>query len=1346
MKRTMGAWLLLAAIIGCENSKQRAGDSPPLGVIKQPLWVEQQKLLASDGAPDDYFGYSVSISGESAVIGAYWDDDKGYSSGSAYIFVRNGITWTQQQKLVASDGVEADSFGTSVSISGETAVIAADRDDDNGFNSGSAYVFIRNGTSWTEQQKLVASDGAQDADFGNSVSIGGDTIIIGAPGDDDVGDYTGSAYVFVRSGTNWTEQQKLLASDIAPDHIFGNSVSISGETAVIGAIGDDNNGDTSGSAYVFVRSGTSWTEQQKLLASDGTEDDRFGVSVSISGETAVIGADGDDDNGNLSGSAYVFVRSGTSWTEQQKLLASDGTESDVFGNSVSISGDTAVIGAYSDFRDSHRGSAYVFVRSGETWLEHQKLLANDGSGYRFGYSVAVNGPTTVIGATGDQDKGSYAGAAYVFILEPPKENGASCSINAECESNFCVDDVCCDTACDSLCSTCLAANKVSGADGVCGSVRDGIDPRSDCTDQGAASCDQDGQCNGSGGCRLYAQGTSCGSTSCSDNSVIGQSCNGSGECVDNPSGTPCDPYVCSAGACATPCSGDTDCVSGYFCSSGTCTLKLANGYSCGAASHCQSNQCVQGVCCNTACSGTCLTCLSAQKASGPDGTCGYVRDGIDPRSSCPNDGAASCDRDGQCDGQGACRLYAQGVSCGSTTCSGNRVTGQICNGTGDCVTESGGTDCAPYICQSGACNNPCSNNSHCLSGFFCDSGTCRAEQGNGASCNAGEQCASNYCVEGVCCDSACNSTCVSCLQANKAFGADGVCGSVRDGIDPRAHCPDDGAASCDRDGQCNGSGGCRLYAQGTACGDTACNNNLVTGQSCNGSGDCVNDPGGVDCDPYICENGSCANPCTNDDQCLTGNFCDQGTCKAKQARGSSCSKDSACVSEYCSEGVCCDSACDGTCQSCLQALKASGADGECGDIRDGIDPYAECPDDGASSCQRDGQCDGAGGCRIYAQGVSCGSTSCSDNLVSGQICDGDGSCVSSSGTDCAPYLCQVGACTNPCVNDDDCIEDHFCDQGTCKQKLENGATCSADQQCSSGYCVQSICCDSACDGICRSCLRADKTVGDNGFCGNVKDGIDPRGSCPDDGAASCDNDGQCDGQGACRIYALGVSCGETSCSDNLVQGAICDGEGECIAESSGVDCAPYLCLDGACTNPCTEDEECQSGAFCDFGTCKAKLPGGANCERYSECESDICQEGICAAVVVDAGADAGAQDADTEDAGDDASSDAGDAGIDAADAGHLDSGTGGSDGSGGVGGSAAAGNGGDASGGAGGTDEQKDDGGATAENDAGATEEDKPKRKSYYSCQVQSLGGKGEPLGWLIAVVVVLAWRRSYQY
>jgi len=388
------------------------------GILPQPLardtWSEIQKLLASDGTAGDRFGYTVSLDGDTALIGAGDDDDNGMDSGSAYVFTRSGMTWTQQAKLLPSDGATDDRFGYAVSLDGDTALIGACLDDDNGGSSGSAYVFTRSGTTWTQQQKLLPSDGASGDWFGRFVSLNGDTALIGSDCDDDNGEDSGSAYVFTRTGITWTQQAKLLPLDGSTWDIFGWSVSLDGDTALIGAGNDDDNGYNSGSAYVFTRSGMTWTQQAKLLPSDGEQEDWFSWSVSLDGDTALIGAYLDDDNGGSSGSAYVFTRSGTTWTQQQKLLASDGAFFDHFGCSVSLDVDTALIGAYDDGDNGDfSGSAYMFMSNYPPYIPHDPSPVNNS------INVSIDQYLSWIG--GDPNNDSVTYDIYCGTsLTPPK--------------------------------------------------------------------------------------------------------------------------------------------------------------------------------------------------------------------------------------------------------------------------------------------------------------------------------------------------------------------------------------------------------------------------------------------------------------------------------------------------------------------------------------------------------------------------------------------------------------------------------------------------------------------------------------------------------------------------------------------------------------------------------------------------------------------------------------------------------------------------------------------------------------------------------------------------------------
>ena len=387
--------------------------SHPLTYMGNWDWIETQNLTVPD-AVVEYFGVSVALDGDTAFIGAPGDD--GFN-GSVYVYTRTGTTWTQQQKLTASDPGADDSFGVSVALDGDTALIGAD-DEMTGDSTGAAYIFTRTGTTWTEQQKLIPSDGAASDVFGcfQAVSLDGDTALIGAWLDDDNGLDSGSAYIFTCSGTTWTQQAKLLASDGAAGDLFSHSVSLDGDTALIGRWADGNDPDDPGAAYVFTRTGTSWTQQAKLVGSDSAPGDSFGGSGSLDGDTAIVGAPNDDEIGLYSGSAFVFTRTGSTWTEQAKLHGSDEDAYDWFGCVISLEGDTAFIGAADDEElGAGSGSAYVFTRTGTTWTEQQYLLASDGKpNDNFGWPVYLDGDTAFIAAWYDITSGPNSGTVYVF--------------------------------------------------------------------------------------------------------------------------------------------------------------------------------------------------------------------------------------------------------------------------------------------------------------------------------------------------------------------------------------------------------------------------------------------------------------------------------------------------------------------------------------------------------------------------------------------------------------------------------------------------------------------------------------------------------------------------------------------------------------------------------------------------------------------------------------------------------------------------------------------------------------------------------------------------------------------
>lgn len=554
--KTIPAWLS----VGAQEMAIVVDDAAatyPLS-IDPLILVLDTKLVASDGMPSDYFGNSVSLSGTTALIGAPMDGDLGEFSGSAYVFVQSGNAWIQQAKLLASDGMPSDLFGNAVSLSGNTALVAAPARSNQAMQeSGAVYVFVRSGNTWTQQAELFANDGADFDHFGTSVSLSGDTALVSVV--NDLFFSPGAAYVFVRSGTTWTQSAKLSASDGFGGDGFGQAVSLAKDTAVIGAEG-------MGSAHVFVRNGATWTHQANLWPDDAGVAGGFGHSVFVDGDTALVGASYAGGLGMDSGSAYVFVRGGDSWTQQAKLLASDGMAHDMFGSSVSLEGDTALVGAPGN---PSVGAAYVFVRSGHTWTEYAKVLPNSASPSGFGASVSQSGRTALIGAPTDQP----LGAAYSLSL--PKTNGEACSTPTECANQVCIAG---------FCGNLTGSPCASGADCKTGFCTDGFCCNSSCGDNDASDCQVCSEAAGAvknGTCTPVAKGTVC-------RSAMGvcdvlEVCTGvDGTCptdIKVAAGTECraSEGVCTAAEkCdgkTNDCPADVDLPNGSLCPGGLCAGK-----------------------------------------------------------------------------------------------------------------------------------------------------------------------------------------------------------------------------------------------------------------------------------------------------------------------------------------------------------------------------------------------------------------------------------------------------------------------------------------------------------------------------------------------------------------------------------------------------------------------------------------------------------------------------------------------------------------------------------------------------------------------------------------------------
>ena len=351
-------------------------------------------ITPNDLASGDAFGNAIAIDGNTAIIGAC---TKSTRTGVVYVYIRSGSKWVQQAELTGNDSIIGDSFGFSVALSGDTAVIGA---SGKATTTGAAYIFTRSGSTWSQQAKLTAPGGVQSDAFGIAVAINGDTVMVGASGRV----LNGAVYVFTHTGSTWDLQSQFTSSDIARGDLFGASISINGNSAVIGAWGKNSG---AGAAYIFNNNGNSWIQQAKITASDAGGGDYFGYSVGLSGMTAVVGAYG---KANSTGAAYTFVASGTSWSQQAKLTAGDALTGAALGKSVTISGDTVAAGAPAKF-DSP-GASYIFNRANNNWNQQTKLSASDSSkNDQYGASAALSANVLFVGAIW---KNNSAGAVYAY--------------------------------------------------------------------------------------------------------------------------------------------------------------------------------------------------------------------------------------------------------------------------------------------------------------------------------------------------------------------------------------------------------------------------------------------------------------------------------------------------------------------------------------------------------------------------------------------------------------------------------------------------------------------------------------------------------------------------------------------------------------------------------------------------------------------------------------------------------------------------------------------------------------------------------------------------------------------
>jgi hypothetical protein len=389
-----------------------------------PPTIPETKLLPASVAAYDVAGQAVAVSGNIAVIGSPLDDDNGAASGSAFVFRWNGTLWVQEALLLADGGAAYDRFGCAVSIDGDRIAIGARYADMNGGNSGAVYLYRFNSSIWAPEAILVPTDATPFNDFGSAVALRGDRVLVGARFDDQEGLESGAAFVFRLEGNDWVQEAKLTATDAAPFDQFGTAVALDAGVALIGAPLSDPEGWAAGAAYVFhapTRNGGTWIQEAKLEPIGLPSSGQFGNSVSLAGHTAVIGAWGDDEIGWDAGAAYVFEYGDGAWTLDAKLTAFDADGGEYFGCGVSVRGPNILVGSpLSAASGPANGAAYRYHRQESLWTSAEKLTpASNAPPSGFGFSVAIDSSAYLVGAPFDDSEGTEAGCAFVFtILDP----------------------------------------------------------------------------------------------------------------------------------------------------------------------------------------------------------------------------------------------------------------------------------------------------------------------------------------------------------------------------------------------------------------------------------------------------------------------------------------------------------------------------------------------------------------------------------------------------------------------------------------------------------------------------------------------------------------------------------------------------------------------------------------------------------------------------------------------------------------------------------------------------------------------------------------------------------------
>jgi hypothetical protein len=716
-------YLVVAAeLCACGAPEERAGTASQ-ALDSYSFKRRAEPLLPDAPKPNDEFGMAVALSLRWAVVGSTGadfepsaaDEDKYDNTGSATVFERKHGNWNRAATLKPPESWPDAEFGTTVVATDDLIVVGAPLADPSGngslFGSGLVVSFKHDGQNWQQEPVLHGLGEAEERLFGAALAMDGRTLLVGAYGTDQVFSHT-------RSAQGWSEPV-AIASPAPAGSGFGYSVALHDPWAFVGAPFDGGAGgaqsEAQGAVYVFHRDGDAWTPQGALERYAFGSNDLFGAALAAQNGLVVA-----TEYGNQS--AVAFRLDAGAWANPFRVISGSAAGDSAFGWSAALGvGDTIWVGAFRE--DTWDGAVFPFLRDGALWRPDDRItFGGDG---RFGYSVASAPGALLVGAP---DTGTAKqGAVYVIEIS----DGSTCQKDADCFSGHCVDEVCCDSACEGACLSCLAAEKQDDSpDGVCGPKRPSAPPaHGACPDLGPQSCDTNGRCDGAGNCAKYPVGTQCGEPFCSGQDLVGAAlCDEQGRC-EAPAAAACSKsYTCEDSSCPSGCTSDADCRDDFYCDDGRCRPQAGLGAPCASAEACLSGQCADGVCCNQACDGQCEAC----DEPGSAGSCRALEPGASPRPSRkPCDGG-----DGDvcaalfCDGQerSSCTQLAEaGTVCGEPSCrDGHELAAGQCDGAGQCRTDVT-KSCGAYACgradttrgRPAQCLARCEMVDDCAPDFYC---------------------------------------------------------------------------------------------------------------------------------------------------------------------------------------------------------------------------------------------------------------------------------------------------------------------------------------------------------------------------------------------------------------------------------------------------------------------------------------------------------------------------------------------------------------------------------------------------------------------------------------------------